>query len=387
VTTLRHRVRAAFALKRPSTTDDPDIERYRATRPTPHRDSICNAPRTNMYFQAKGRVAPCWKYFPWQSPTWSTERSILDIWQGPEFEKVRSALAEDRFIGRCADCEHDIRNGDEPLAAAYDNDHPIGEFPTMLELELSNLCNLECVMCNGLLSSRIRAHREHLPPLDIPYDETFVDQVAELLPHLHELRINGGEPMLQPLVHALGERVAETRPDLRITIATNGTVLNAKVRRLLEHCNVHLNISIDSLDARRYEEIRVRADFERLMTNFEYFHEYCRDGGRTLCVMVNPMRDNWQEMPEFVRWCNARDLPVWFNTILEPKELSLRTLPAPELAEIAATLAAETFDPPHSRMEHRNAGIYAQLVHLVTTWSTEAGAAPAPTPVELSPRR
>ena len=49
-----------------------------------------------------------------------------------------------------------IKTGNRPLAAAYDNEHPIGEWPTMLELELSNLCNLECVMCNGELSSKIR---------------------------------------------------------------------------------------------------------------------------------------------------------------------------------------------------------------------------------------
>lgn len=366
---------------------DEALERYQETRRTPDRASICNAPLTNLYLQADGTASPCWLYYPWRPPKWSPDRSLADIWTGPEMTKVRDALAEHRFIGRCSECEHDIRTGNEPLATAYDNDRPIGDWPTMLELELSNLCNLECVMCNGKLSSRIRKNREGLEPLDVPYDESFIDQVTELLPHLHELRINGGEPLMQPLVHLLGERVAEHRPDLRITIATNGTVLNRKVRKLMETCTLHFNISIDSLQAERYEGIRVHADFEKLMANTAEIHEYCRANDRTLCIMVNPMRENWEEMPEFVRWCNERDLPVWFNTIRNPANLALHSLPRQELVHIVETWRNEVFPAPVTDMEHRNAGIFEQLVHQAETWRDEASTEqPRGVPVALKPR-
>lgn len=257
----------------------------------------------------------------------------------------------------------------------------------MLELELSNLCNLECVMCNGLLSSRIRRDREGLEPLDVPYDESFVDQVTELLPHLHELRINGGEPLLQPLVHQLGARVAEHRPDLRVTIATNGTVMNRKVRLLMDTCTLHFNVSIDSLIAERYEAIRVHADFAKLMENVEVVRRYCSDHDRTLCIMVNPMRQNWDEMPGFVRWCNERNLPIWFNTIREPTHLALHSLPRAELAEIVEVWASASFPTPATEMERRNGGIFLQLVHQAETWRDEASATGAGgVPVALRPR-
>ncbi|MGI8936840.1 MAG: radical SAM protein [Iamia sp.] len=378
---VRRRIQRVLRTGRPD-----QVAAYQEGRHTPHRQSVCNAPLTNLYFQADGRAAPCWLYYPWKPPYWSPGRSIADIWQGPEMQKVRDALAEGRFLGRCSECEHDIEAGDQPLAAAYDNDRPIGDWPTMLELELSNLCNLECVMCNGLLSSRIRKNREGLEPLDVPYDETFVDQVAELLPHLHELRINGGEPLLQPLVHRLGARVAEQRPDLRVTVATNGTVLNSKVQRLLDTCTIHLNISIDSLVPERYEAIRVHGDFAQLMANVEVFGDYCRSNDRTLCIMVNPMRDNWDEMPDFVRWCDERQLPVWFNTIRSPEHLALHPLPRPELARIHDTLAEADLPTPTTELEQRNARIYAQLVHQVATWRDEArGPGGTGTPVTLRP--
>lgn len=353
------------------------LDAYRRARPTPSRDSICNAPLTNLYFSVDGQASPCWLYFPPVVPRWSPDRSIADIWNGPEFTEVRRALAEDRFIGRCSECEHDILNGIRPLAAAYDFDYPIGDWPSMLELELSNQCNLACVMCHGRLSSRIRREREHLPPLDSPFDERFVEQVAELLPHLRELRFNGGEPLMQPIVHQITERVGDLRPDLKVTIATNGTVLNSKVQRMLDRCNIHINLSIDSLVPERYEAIRVHSDFDLVMRNFATFRRYCHDNDRTLCVMVNPMRMNWMEMAQYVRWCNEQDVHMWFNTIRAPEHVALHNLPAAELREIRDTLDSERLPepPPHplGAIQRNNIKVFRTFVdHQLTTWLAEA---------------
>lgn len=355
------------------------IAEYQKSRSTRERDSICNAPLTNLYFSVDGQASPCWLYFPPAVPRWSPERSIADIWKGPEFTEVRRALAEDRFIGRCSECEHDIVTGNRPLAAAYDFEHPLGEWPSMLELELSNQCNLACVMCQGRLSSRIRRDRDQLPPIESPYDETFADQVAELLPHLRELRFNGGEPLMQPIVHQITERVGDLRPDLKVTIATNGTVFNSKVRRMLDRCNIHINLSLDSLVPDRYEAIRVHSDFDLVMKNFAEFNRYCHDNDRTLCIMVNPMRLNWMEMAEYVRWCNEQDVHMWFNTIREPLHLAIHNLPAAEIREIRDTLAAEVLPeaPAHPRgaIQRNNITVFRRFVdHQVTTWLEEAKA-------------
>lgn len=373
------------------------IQAYQDSRDTFEKGSICNAPLTNLYFSVDGQASPCWLYFPPKVPRWSPERSIADIWKGPEFTKVRQALAEDRFIGRCSECEHDILNGIRPLAAAYDFKHPIGEWPSMLELELSNQCNLACVMCHGRLSSRIRREREHLPPLESPYNDDFVDQVAELLPHLRELRFNGGEPLMQPIVHKICERVGDLRPDLKVTIATNGTMYNSKVQRMLDRCNININLSLDSLVPERYESIRVHSEYDVVMENFERFRAYCRDNDRVLCIMVNPMRMNWMEMAEYVRWCNERDVHMWFNTIREPKHLALHNLPADELRTVHDTLAAEVLPEPPAgpagATQRNNIKVFEKFVHnQVATWLREAegdGSRPpsGEVPVSLGPTR
>ena len=66
--------------------------------------------------------------------------------------------------------------------------------PTVLEFEISNVCNYECIMCGGKWSSSIRKNREKLPPLISPYDENFIKQLDPILPNLQFANFLGGEP-------------------------------------------------------------------------------------------------------------------------------------------------------------------------------------------------
>lgn len=294
--------------------------------------SPCNAPFNNMYITLRGEVSPCWK-LPGLCDAWSKERSLMDIWKGEKFQQYRDALKQNQFLNRCQECKKDIDNGVWPLAKAYEK-FPVNDMPSLMEIELSNQCNLECIMCNGNLSSGIRKNRDKLPPLPQIFDDTFLDQMRDFIPHLTELRVNGGEPFAQKILLDLLDVVAEINPKLRVNIATNGTVYNKRVQSILDKCNIHLNISIDSLIPERYEEIRINGSFETLMNNFEIFKNYCHTHRRNLSIMVNPMNMNWDEMIEFVRFTQTHDCNLWYNTILYPTHVTLKHLPARKLQEI-----------------------------------------------------
>lgn len=152
----------------------------------------CNAPLNNMYFTIEGKVAPCWLQVG-AVDNWSSDRSIADIWFGEKFNQLRDAHKNKIYPNKCGQCKQQTEDGVWPLAKAYEK-FSVKEYPTLIELELSNQCNLECIMCSGLLSSGIRKNRDNLPPLPQIYDQTFVEQLKEFIPHLEELRFNGGEP-------------------------------------------------------------------------------------------------------------------------------------------------------------------------------------------------
>lgn len=326
--------------------------------------SPCNAPLNNMYFTTLGTVAPCWLLVG-QVDNWSPSRSIKDIWFGENFNKIRRDLLNKQFNGQCIVCKENIDKEVWPLAMAYDQ-FSIKEYPTLMELELSNQCNLECIMCEGRLSSGIRKNRDKLDPLPMIYDDRFVDQLEEFIPHLEELRFNGGEPFAQKIVHDICHRVSNINPKLKINIATNGTVYNKAVQKLMDTCNLHLNISIDSLQKEMYESIRINGEFDTLMSNFEIFKKYCYDNNRILSVMVNPMRMNWREITDFYIWTTSNNVHLWYNTIHHPKHLSIWDLPCQELETIYNTLKS---DLEHHRnivsTSHVSHGNYEKFQHYV----------------------
>lgn len=299
----------------------------------------CIAPLNNMYFTVVGKASPCWLTVG-ECDRWSPDRSIRDIWFGEHFQSIRDKLSKDIFEGRCLTCKKDMEDDIWPLAKAYSY-FPVREYPSLMELELSNQCNLECIMCNGMLSSGIRKNREGKPPLPMFYDDSFREQLHEFIPHLQELRFNGGEPFAQKIVLDICEDIAKIKPDLKVNIATNGTVYNKRVEKILNTCNIHINISIDSLIPERYKEIRINGDLDLLLKNFEIFNNYCKKGNKDLCIMVNPIRQNWDEMVEFARWTDHHHVKLWFNTIRYPEDCAIWNLPPNKLKEVYSTLKDE----------------------------------------------
>lgn len=350
------------------------IAEYNTERGKINAKYICHAPFSNMYFNVHGDCAPCWLTF--QDPDSYPNKSINEIWFGEKFQKIREDLSQYDLTYKCNVCLKNLQNKNytSVLSRAYDANE-IKKYPTMMELELGNTCNLECVMCIGELSSSIRKNRDNLPPLISPYDENFVDQLEEFIPHLKELRINGGEPFLIPLTYSIFERVEKLNPELKIVIATNGTVLNNKVKSWLEKLNININFSLDSLTPNIYEEIRKNAKFSRVIENFHVFNEYCKNNNRTICLMVNPMRNNWFEMPNFINFANENNVNIWFNTIHRPVSLAIWSLPSYKIEEIFNSLSQKKFKVNHSSnyIAKNNIRIYEGLAKTqLKNWLKEA---------------
>jgi MoaA/NifB/PqqE/SkfB family radical SAM enzyme len=321
------------------------VDEFRAHRDGADLEYVCNAPFSNMYFRIDGKVGPCWLAFH-GAPSWP-EQSIAEIWFGPYFEGIRENIRQRDLSkhGGCAVCEKNLRTGNyvAALAFAYDTPTPLKRYPKIMEFELSNKCNLECTMCRGELSSSIRKNRDKLPPLPIVYDGRFVEELVEFIPHLEDMRFNGGEPLLPDISYQIWDKVARINPAIEITIATNGTVFNRRVQEILERCNFRINVSIDALDKGNFERIRKNARYDIVMRNVTYFGEYCRRKGSKFCIMANPMRQNWWEMPALVEWANGRGYHIAFNTIVKPEFSSLINWNADDLQRVYDDLRGHRF--------------------------------------------
>lgn len=331
-----------------------NLEKYNESRLVLDKSKICQAPFRNMYFNVHGQAAACWLTF--HNSERYPQKSIGEIWRGQYYQELRDAINNKYLAKHCHVCEKNIlkQNFHNPLAKAYDLDQPIISYPTIMEFEVSNKCNLECLMCNGNLSSSIRKNRDQLENLKSPYDGQFVKQLEEFIPHLKEARFNGGEPFLHTVCYDIWERMIELNPNIEITIATNGSQYNSRIEQLLNKGKFRINISVDGITKETYESIRVNANFDKLLINIKKFGEYCHQKGTILSIMINPMRNNWFEMPAFVNYCNKNNYHLWFNTIYRPFHLSLWNLPSAELQKVVDTLSETSFE----RFEGTTESIY-----------------------------
>jgi MoaA/NifB/PqqE/SkfB family radical SAM enzyme len=354
--------------------DDTILSDYNKVRQTKNKDIFCHAAFTNMNFEQNGNATACCYNRTHVLGTYP-KNTIEEMWYGQEAEKLRGYMRRNILPDGCHLChmQFESRNFGGLRARAFDSmaDRTYlekdGRFiprPKMMEFEISNVCNLECAMCNGYFSSLIRKNRENLPPLVSPYDESFVKQLEPFIPHLAETKFLGGEPFLIKAYYQIWDLLIRLRPDVQVSITTNGTILNNRVVDTLEKLRVNMIISIDSLEKENYEQIRSNARFDRVMEHFRYFKDYVKKKYTTLTLAVCPMQQNWKEMPHFLEFCNEQGIYLFFNTVTYPENATLQAMKRDELVEVLDYLKAVKLTEG-TDLHQRNNSNYCDMVRQI----------------------
>lgn len=124
-----------------------------------------------------------------------------------------------------------------------------------LRISLTDRCNMRCSYC--------------MPPEGVPWlptatllsDAEIVRLAAIAVERLgiRRIRLTGGEPLLRPHVAELVARIAQLRTDEgrapEIALTTNGATLERYAFELAAAGLTRVNISLDSLDRERYQQL------------------------------------------------------------------------------------------------------------------------------------
>jgi MoaA/NifB/PqqE/SkfB family radical SAM enzyme len=304
---------------------DPDIvEGYNSIRDQ-RSPYLCKAPFTSIFFAPAGKILACWYNKREELGTYP-DNSIHEIWNGPRLAQLRDHIRHNDLSFGCEFCQANLsdRNYHKVDAYRYDYlpDHP-GGYPGSFDFQISNTCNLECIMCNGELSSGVRQHREQQSLYPNPYDSNFVKQLEEYIPHLQDAAFSGGEPFLIELYYQIWDAMLKLNPGIRISLTTNGTILNERVKSYLEKLKFNIAVSLDSIDPATYARIRRRGDLEKTLEHFAWFRDYARSKGTSISIKTCPMRQNIMEMDRIVDFANENQVAVFFNTVVYPPACSL----------------------------------------------------------------
>lgn len=348
----------------------PDLNRYRSRQDQKH---VCHAPFKSIRFEQQGFVRTC--CFNQQVVLGRyPQQSIREIWNSEEANRLRSKIKQNDLSYGCQLCAQQLRNGefDAVKTRQFDNmDNDPEGFPIMLDFSIHNTCNLECIMCNGEFSSSIRKNREQLPPMEMAYDQQFAEQLEEFIPHARQMVFAGGEPFLIDLYHDLWERINDLNPSAEVHIVTNGTILNKKVQRILENGNYSITHSIESFRKENYQAIRQNSSYEKMMDHLSYFQEYCQKRGTEYAINICPLQQNWEEIPEFVHYCNENSIRLYILTVIYPPHATLMTLPSAKLREVISYYERFIFRP-ESDVEHHNVNQFKDLRTRLANWQRKA---------------
>ena len=215
--------------------------------------SLCSYPWIASCVYTTGLVKPCCYWLSANGAlTVDNSNTTNDPRNSVEWNKIREDMLAGNPVKGCEKC-YEIESAGQPSGRQgglnwFVPKENILEPLIDLEVAFSNLCNLACVGCGDLNSTKwstenIKAGRVGQKLIDNKFDWTVWD-----LSKLQRLKILGGEPFMEPdRFCELLEKV--DLPNIELTINTNGTMLpNERLKSLIEKCKrVNFLVSVDGL--------------------------------------------------------------------------------------------------------------------------------------------
>ena len=139
-------------------------------------DHFCPAPWINISTDVNGSIRPCCRYeqperqVTYKMPWMYDSGDLTDLYNNEKLEKLRLAFLQGEKPDECNWCWTEEKLGIRSfrqiyIDRKYDIDfEEVQQTPKILDLKLSNVCNLKCRMCGSRASSSIAKEQNNLQP-------------------------------------------------------------------------------------------------------------------------------------------------------------------------------------------------------------------------------
>lgn len=173
-----------------------------------------------------------------------------------------------------------------------------------LRLSVTDRCDFRCVYC-------MAEDMTFAPKAEILSLEELA-AVAEAFVSLgvRKIRLTGGEPLIRPNVMSLIERVGRLEGLDELVITTNGSQLQRLATPLRDAGVARLNISLDSLNPRRFRQLTRVGHLEQVIAGID---AACRAGFERLRLNAVVLRGrNDDEVLDLVDFARSREVDLAF---------------------------------------------------------------------------
>jgi len=346
--------------------------------------SFCILPFTHVATKTYGDIKLCCRSLPVGN---IKEQPLSSIWNSDRYRQIRKDMLSGERPAECNICwnQEDVgvismrqrlnneRSYMSPQLSKCNDEYAIPFEIPVLELKLSNFCNLKCRMCHPLdstswfsdwktiehlMATNNKGTYDKVNKMTSPYlsawdDETFWKEFDELLPHFRIIEFAGGEPLIDPIHYKVLEKLAPYGHQIQLKYATNLTNIvfgKTKIFDIWDNFSeVHLHVSIDGMGD-MYDYIRQGANWQQLIDNIDAVSQ------RRNVVMspqITVQIYNIHQLPEFFDFFTERmECKLVSHRVDFPKFLSIKCLPPKYKAKIIAQLeeyATTIVDKTHVR--------------------------------------
>ncbi len=198
-----------------------------------------------------------------------------------------------------------------------------------LRVSITDRCNLRCIYCmppEGIKSLR---HEDILRFEEI---ERIVRYSIDW--GIDKVRITGGEPLVRKGVVYLVEMLAHLKGIRDLSMTTNGILLRDYARDLKNAGLQRINISLDSLDANRFERITKIGKLSLVLDGIEEALKRSLEPVKMNVVVMEGINDD--EVLDFASLSLDRPLHIRFIEFMpfgETQKTSFRFVPTPAIKE------------------------------------------------------
>lgn len=174
-----------------------------------------------------------------------------------------------------------------------------------LRLSITDVCNFKCTYClpDGYHSDESRQF------LTLPEIKRVVGTFAQL--GTSKVRITGGEPALRKDLPEIIEAVTRTQGIEKTAITTNGYKLSSQIDDWIDAGLNALNVSIDSLDPRMFQQITGHNKLDEILKGIDRGFSKGLTQIKVNAVLMKQY--NAGEFKQFLNW--IKDMPVTLRFI------------------------------------------------------------------------
>lgn len=178
-----------------------------------------------------------------------------------------------------------------------------------LRISLTDRCNLRCRYCIDEKECNFLPEENLLN----------VDQIGKIsaaaaLLGVKKIRLTGGEPLLRKDIVDIVKRVNDIAEIEEIALTTNGIYLEEKLPALIDAGLTGVNISLDSLEAGKFQEITLNGSFEKVFRGIELAADSQLKSVKLNVVSLKGVNDN--EFVKFAELTKDREIDVRFIELM-----------------------------------------------------------------------